>query len=126
MPLHGFGVAPADTHLLQIGSDRLLNWEQSVLTGLALLFKRLSRRAVFTRTPICPSMLRDTYAIRYLQSGGELTALREQLGVACLSSVKRYQHFCEQRKEERQAQAYPPASPFLRREGHRQTLYEFD
>ncbi len=78
--------------------------------SLALLFKRLSRRAGFTRTPICPSMLRDTYAIRFLQSGGELTALREQLGVACLSSVKRYQHFCEQRKEERQAQASPEES----------------
>lgn len=78
--------------------------------SLALLFKRLSRRAGFTRTPICPSMLRDTYAIRFLQSGGELADLREQLGVACLSSVKRYQHFCEQRKEERQAQAYPEES----------------
>ena len=37
-------------------------------------------------------------------------ALRERLGVACLSSVKRYQHLCEQRKEERQAQAYPEES----------------
>ncbi len=93
--------------------DRLLLTERRhplTRNSLALLFKRLSRRAGFTRTPICPSMLRDTYAIRYLQSGGELTALREQLGVACLSSVKRYQHFCEQRKEERQAQAYPEES----------------
>jgi len=55
-------------------------------------------------------MLRDTYAIRFLQAGGGLTALREQLGVACLSSVKRYQHFCEQRKEEREAQACPEGS----------------
>ena len=93
--------------------DRLLLTERRhplTKNGLALLFKRLSRRAGFTRTPICPSMLRDTYAIRYLQAGGELTALREQLGVACLSSVKRYQHFCEQQKEERQAEAYPEES----------------
>jgi site-specific recombinase XerD len=93
--------------------DRLLLTERRhplTKNSLALLFKRLSRRAGFTRTPICPSMLRDTYAIRYLRSGGELADLREQLGVACLSSVKRYQHFCEQRKEERQAQAYPEES----------------
>ncbi len=36
MPLQGFGVAPAGTHLLQIGCDALLNWEQGVMTGLAL------------------------------------------------------------------------------------------
>jgi len=42
-------------------------------------------------------MLRDTYAIRFLQTGGGLAALREQLGVADLVSVKRYQHFSEQR-----------------------------
>jgi len=90
--------------------DRLLLTERrNPLTknSLALLFKRLSQRAGFTRAPICPSMLRDTYAIRFLQAGGELAALQEQLGVACLASVKRYQHFCERRKEEREAQACP-------------------
>ncbi len=70
--------------------------------SLSLLFQRLSQRAGFTRTPICPSMLRDTYAIRFLQAGGELEDVRKQLGVADLASVKRYQHFCEQRKEELQ------------------------
>jgi len=109
--------------------DRLLLTERRhplTKNSLTLLFMRLSQLAGFSRTPICPSMLRDTYAIRFVQAGGGLAALREQLGVAGLASVKRYQHFCEQRKEERQAQAYPPASPFLRGEGHRQTLYEFD
>ena len=93
--------------------DRLLLTERRhplTKNSLALLFKRLSQRAGFTRTPICPSMLRDTYAIRFLQAGGELAALQEQLGVACLASVKRYQHFCEQRKEEREAQACPEES----------------
>ena len=82
--------------------------------GLTLLFRWLSRRARFTRTPICPSMLRDTYAIRFLQAGGELEALREHLGVTCLSSVKRYQHFCKQRKEEHQTQARPEESMSIR------------
>ncbi len=70
-----------------------------------LRFQWLSQRAGFSRTPICPSMLRDTYAIRFLQAGGELAALQEQLGVADLVSVKRYQHFCEQQNQEREARA---------------------
>ena len=81
--------------------DQLLLTErrQSLTNNsLTLLFKRLSQRAGFTRTPICPSMLRDTYAIRFLQAGGELAVLQKQLGVAGLASVKRYQHFCEQQK----------------------------
>ncbi len=80
--------------------DRLLLTERRhplTKNSLTLLFKRLSQRAGFSRTPICPSMLRDTYAIRFLQTGGGLAALREQLGVADLVSVKRYQHFSEQR-----------------------------
>ena len=68
--------------------------------SLTLLLKRLSQRAGYPRRPICPSMLRDTYAIRFVQAGGGPAALREQLGVAALASVKRYQHFCERRKEE--------------------------
>ena len=95
------------------GMGRLLltEWRHPLTkNSLTLLFMRLSQRAGFTKTPICPSMLRDTYAIRFLQAGGRLTALREQLGVAGLASVKRYQHFCEQRKEERQAQACPEES----------------
>lgn len=72
--------------------------------NLTLLFMRLSQRAGFTKKPICPSMLRETYAIRFLQAGGELRVLQEQLGLADRVSVKRYQRFCEQRREERQAQ----------------------
>ncbi len=78
--------------------------------SLTLLLKRLSRRAGFTRTPICPTMLRDTYAIRFVQAGGELAALREQLGVADLVSVKRYQEF----GQEREAQVYTEESVFTR------------
>ena len=93
--------------------DRLLLTERRqplTKNSLTLLFRRLSQRAGFSRTPICPSMLRDTYAIRFLQAGGELAALQKQLGVADIVSVKRYQYFCEQRKEERGAQACPEES----------------
>ena len=93
--------------------DRLLLTERRhslTRNSLTLLFKRLSQRAGFTRTPICPSMLRDTYAISFMQAGGGPAALQEQLGVAALASVKRYQHCCEQHKEERVAQACPEES----------------
>jgi hypothetical protein len=83
----------------------------TILTSLSITHMLWERkRERFTRTPICPSMLRDTYAIRFVQAGGGLAALREQLGVTCLASVKRYQHCCEQRNEERQAQACPEES----------------
>ncbi len=80
--------------------------------SLTLLFLRLSQRAGFTRAPICPSVLRDTYAIRFLLAGGKLAALQEQLGVASLASVKRYQHFCEQRRQEQKIQACSGKSAF--------------
>ena len=82
--------------------DRLLLTERRrplIKSSLAGLFQRLNRRAGVTRTPICPSMLRDTYAIRFLQAGGTLAALQEQLGIVDLVSVKRYEHFCEQHRQ---------------------------
>ena len=81
--------------------------------SLTLLLKRLSQRAGFARAPICPSRLRDTYAIRFLLAGGKLTVLQEQLGVADLASVKRYQHFCEQRRQEQEIQACSEKSAFM-------------
>jgi site-specific recombinase XerD len=80
--------------------------------SLTLLFLRLSQRARLARESICPSMLRDTYAIRFLLAGGKLAALQEQLGVADLASVKRYQHFCEQRRQEQEIQACSEKSAF--------------
>ena len=57
-------------------------------------------------------MLRDTYAIRFLQAGGELAALQEQLGAADRASVKRYQHFYEQWRQEQEIQACSEESVF--------------
>jgi site-specific recombinase XerD len=108
-------LTPAWEPAVPEAQDRLLLTERRhplTKNGLTLLFKRLSLRAGFTRTPICPSMLRDTYAIRFLRAGGELAALQEQLGVADLASVKRYQHFCEQRRQEQEIQACSEESVF--------------
>ncbi len=95
---------------------------KSNLTGL---FLRLSQRAGFSETPICPSMLRDTYAVRFLQAGGDLSALQEQLGVANSASVRRYQRFCDkQRRAETGAQTFSerqakPPRPVRRSKGTR-------
>lgn len=90
--------------------DRLLLTEQHqplMKNSLTLLFVRLSQRAGLTGTPICPSMLRDTYAIRFLQAGGELAILQKQLGVVDRTSVRRYQCFCDgQRRAEAGAQKF--------------------
>ena len=97
--------------------DRLLLTERRhplTKNSLTLLLKRLSQRAGFTRRPICPSMLRDTYAMRFMQAGGGPAALREQLGVADLASVKRYQHCCQQYGQEQEAQVYSEESVFTR------------
>jgi site-specific recombinase XerD len=109
--------------------DRLLLTERRrplTRNSLTLLLKRLSQRAGFTRTTICPSMLRDTYAIRFVQAGGGLAALREQLGVAALASVKRYQHCCQQCGQERGIQVYSEESVFTRqsRQGKRKRRKE--
>lgn len=75
--------------------------------SMSLLFARLNRRAGFSKKPICPSMLRESYAIGFLHEGGELAALQGQLGVADLASVRRYQRFCdEQQRGEASVQAF--------------------
>jgi site-specific recombinase XerD len=94
-------LTPAWEPSVPAARDRLLLTDRRhplTKNSLTLLFKRLSQRAGFTRTPICPSMLRDTYAIRFVQAGGGLAALQEQLGVAGLASVRRYQRFCDEQE----------------------------
>lgn len=95
-------LTPAWEPTVPEAQDRFLLTEQHqplTKNSLTLLFVRLSQRAGFTRTPICPSMLRDTYAVRFLQAGGTLATLQKQLGIADLVSVKRYEHFCEQQRQ---------------------------
>ena len=67
------------------------------INGLESLFVRLNQRANFPGIHISPSMLRDTFAVRYLQNGGHLETLQEMLGLNELASVKRYQRFSEKR-----------------------------
>jgi hypothetical protein len=40
---------------------------------------------------VSPSQLRDTFAVRYLQAGGEQEALRDILGLRGKEALKRYE-----------------------------------
>ncbi|BCL83711.1 tyrosine-type recombinase/integrase [Ktedonobacteria bacterium brp13] len=64
--------------------------------AITLLFHRLKRRAGMTEKRVSPSALRDTFAVRYLQAGGEPEALREQLGLKDMAAVKRYERLSAQ------------------------------
>jgi site-specific recombinase XerD len=76
----------------------LSEWYQPLTSNaLTLLFDRLQQRAGMSDKPVSPIVLRDTFAVRYLQEGGTLQALGEQLGLRDLESLKRYARPCKQR-----------------------------
>ena len=62
-----------------------------VPNALTLLFHRLNRRAGMMDTQVIPSTLRDTFAMRFLQTGGSPKALQRLLGLAESTSIKHYQ-----------------------------------
>jgi site-specific recombinase XerD len=63
------------------------------------LFLRLNERAGLTEQPVSPSMLRETFAVQYLQTGGDPFTLQKLLGRADLATIKRYQRLSEQMRE---------------------------
>jgi hypothetical protein len=71
---------------------------------LTLLFDRLKKRAGISKKPVSPSVLRDTFAVRYLQAGGEPEALRDLLGLRDLAALKRYERLNAQKSENEQQQ----------------------
>ena len=60
-----------------------------------LLFSRLRKRAEITGKGVNPSLLRDSFAVRYLQAGGDLFTLRELLGQEESAVVRRALHMSE-------------------------------
>jgi site-specific recombinase XerD len=59
--------------------------------GMTLLFARLRKRAGIMRRGVNPSLLRESFALRYLQTGGEPFILQELLGCPDQSTHTRYQ-----------------------------------
>jgi hypothetical protein len=63
------------------------------------LFDRLWKRAGISDKPISPSVLRDTFAVRFLQAGGELDDLGSVLAVRDTAALKRYARVSTQRNQ---------------------------
>ena len=85
-------------------SDKALPLTPNAIT---LVLDRLSTRAEIKGKRISPSMLRDTYAVRYLQAGGDSRALQDLLGLEDVASVKRYQHLSDQLREGQKRRGHP-------------------
>ena len=58
--------------------------------AVALLFIRLSKRVGSSGMAISPRLLRHSFALRYLQAGGNPHSLKELLGYEGMPQVKRY------------------------------------
>jgi integrase/recombinase XerD len=59
--------------------------------AITLFFLRLSSRAGMSGKGVNPSVLRDTFAVRYLRQGGHAKTLQKLLGLASRAALKRYQ-----------------------------------
>ena len=72
--------------------------------GIVSLFGRLRERARLTREEIGPTLVRDSFAVRYLQAEGDVFTLRDLLGQQESASVKRYLRKSEKAAMEDQTQ----------------------
>jgi len=73
-------------------------YEPLTSNALTLVFHRLSKRTGITQR-ITPSLLRDSFAIQYLQAGGEPATLRALLGLKDRGALHRYERFLVQSME---------------------------
>lgn len=85
----------ADEDLLFCSEKR----QPLIPNAITQLFRRLRQRAGITQQ-ISPTVLRDTFAVWYLQAGGRPSQLRKVLGLDAKTPVVRYQKRSEQGKAE--------------------------
>jgi site-specific recombinase XerD len=81
------------------GTDPLFCTERGrplTKNSLALLFRRLRTRAGMDEIPISPKILRHSFALRYLQAGGNPQGLQELLGYEGTAPVRQYQRWYDQ------------------------------
>jgi site-specific recombinase XerD len=97
-PKKGFSEGEQSTETLLFLSE---TYHPLTINALTLLFGRLRKRAGMTEEQVTPSLLRDTFAMRYLQAGGEPEALRAILGLTGMESVKRYEQISTQKIEDK-------------------------
>jgi site-specific recombinase XerD len=75
--------------------------------AITLLFLRLSSHTEMTGKGVSPSLLRDTFAVRYLQQGGHPKTLQKLLGVASRDAIKRYRDAARSLPHQTPAPAVP-------------------
>ena len=81
---------------------------------MELLFHWLKQRAGITGKRVSPHILRHTFAVRYLQVGGDPFSLQELLGHEDLATVKLYMHLNDQMIQD-QKRKYSPGDHLPRR-----------
>jgi site-specific recombinase XerD len=64
--------------------------------SIELLFWRLRNRAKRSDITVSPQILRHSFALRYLQAGGDLSILREMMGYKGMDQIKLYLHWHDQ------------------------------
>ncbi|MBA3824318.1 MAG: tyrosine-type recombinase/integrase [Ktedonobacterales bacterium] len=71
--------------------------EQGGITreGIKMLFRRLRLRGGFTDRRVHPHLLRHTFAVRYLMSGGDVFSLQELLGHEDMETIRNYMHLAD-------------------------------
>jgi integrase/recombinase XerD len=92
------------TEKREVSDPLFLSEQRARLTrnGFTQLFHRLCTRAGLEKRRLAPTMLREMFAIRFLQTGGPPKALRRLLGLAESTPIKRYQDAagCSRRQKE--------------------------
>jgi len=64
--------------------------------GMTMLFARFRKRAGISETKITPQVLRHSFALRYLQAGGNPQGLQELLGYEGMAPVRQYLRWYDQ------------------------------
>jgi site-specific recombinase XerD len=79
--------------------------------GMALLFSRLRKRAGISRKGVNPSLLREGFALRFLQTGGDPLMLQELLGYSEQATIRRYLRLSTQAHTHQQPKELPGNPP---------------
>ncbi len=74
--------------------------------GVVSVFGRLKRRARLTREEIGPTLVRDSFAVRYLQAGGDVFTLRDLLGHQESAIVKHFLRMSNERTKNEKPKAH--------------------
>ncbi len=64
--------------------------------GVTMVFARFRKRAGISETTISPQILRHSFALRYLQAGGNPAGLQELLGYEGMAPVRQYLRWYDQ------------------------------